>query len=354
MDVGNLEPAQRILVNRYLDWELVDARLDRYPSICRNFYDDQLRRCANEPPYYCHHLAWRLGTYRSNQSHPIFARFNDLLSHAAALPGWEHERRRLMPDCTYEQFWSVLWQLQVAGVFERDDCRVEWLKDGPDLRAEIDGAQCFVECYAFQKSFGAAQFVRELFGHLSDQIEVSHRWYLPMSLPKNKEMNQFLDELFRPCLDAEWLAEKEAEAQESWPVFLPVPEGTRNCQVYVKGPSAAYDPSRLQSAAGNPDAYLAVMIAEIINNKRRANNLAGRRPNVVMANCILGPDFQSAVSRAVRLKQDFRNPDLGGELDALVINFCGIDDVPSPTNAISWWSKSTAGHHPFLKVWPHA
>jgi len=61
------EPAQKTLVNRFLNWETVERRAARYPNIAEQFSIERLQRCSDRPPYYCHYMSWRLGTWHDER-----------------------------------------------------------------------------------------------------------------------------------------------------------------------------------------------------------------------------------------------------------------------------------------------
>ena len=142
--------AQRILVHQLVDWERIQSRRERYPAIGRAFPLKMLKKCAERPPYFCHYMSLRLSTWESES---LFQRLEQLLCCAEALPNWKHEKSLLF-SADFEDFWSLVWQLQVAEHLCKVGTNVSWTKSGPDLAAEIDNKCWYVECYTFHKSFG--------------------------------------------------------------------------------------------------------------------------------------------------------------------------------------------------------
>lgn len=67
-------------------------RLDRYPAIRSAFPEPKLKESIEKPPFYCHYMAWRLGTW-DTESH--FANLESLLQQAMELKNWECERSLL-------------------------------------------------------------------------------------------------------------------------------------------------------------------------------------------------------------------------------------------------------------------
>ena len=125
--------AQRQLVHRFINWELVERRLQRFPAIGCAFPIDRLRSREETPPYYCHYIAWRLGTW-SDES--LFARLDRLLAEAKELPHWSAEAS-LLASADFADFWSLVWQLQVVEYLRVIGTDVRWAKSGPDLSVTV-------------------------------------------------------------------------------------------------------------------------------------------------------------------------------------------------------------------------
>ena len=106
-------PSHKYFIEKLIDWGLVKSRLSKYPNISSH-YDMQLfQECSTRPPFYCHYLAWRLGTWE-NES--IFEFIDHLLGIASSLPNWKSERHLLLSQ-EYGVFWGLMWQMQVAAYF---------------------------------------------------------------------------------------------------------------------------------------------------------------------------------------------------------------------------------------------
>ena len=152
-------PAQRQLVHRFISWELVEQRLQRFPAVGRAFPIECLRSRQEDPPYYCHYMAWRLGTWSSDS---LFARLDELLSGAEQLRCWSAEAP-LLKSAEFSDFWSLVWQLQVAEYLRTMASSVQWASSGPDLSAQVESETWYVECYTYRKSFGLMLFIEEVF-----------------------------------------------------------------------------------------------------------------------------------------------------------------------------------------------
>ncbi len=119
-------------------------RLERYPAIRSAFPESTLKESSDKPPFYCHYMAWRLGTWNT-ESH--FANLESLLWQAKELQNWECEHS-LLTNGDYGTFWSLVWQMQVAARLREvgDDVRWSEPSGGPDLSVRIHDKRWFVEC----------------------------------------------------------------------------------------------------------------------------------------------------------------------------------------------------------------
>ena len=183
------KPAQREFVHRLIDWKRVRCRLQRYPAIRRAFPLTTLEQRSESPPYYCHYMSWRLGTWE-NESR--FRRLEDLLGCTEALPNWEHEKRSLVSSTDFAEFWSLVWQLQVAEHLCKVGTDVRWAESGPDLSVKVGAERWYVECYTPRKSFGLLRFIEELLRKLDSDIRISYDLCLPFQLPQNTDRDRFL------------------------------------------------------------------------------------------------------------------------------------------------------------------
>ena len=315
------EPAHKTLIDRYLDWDSVKRRLGSYRNIGKFFTFNNLQSCSNKAPFYCHYLAWRLGTWKDEK---WFEFFDFLLGNAAKLPGWS--KSRISQGCEFENFWSFLWELQVAQMFSNNKATVEWINSGPDLKVNSSVGQFYVECTIYRKSLGLEDFIAELLAHVHNQIRVRHVPFIIFSLPKDKKLEPFLDELCRPFLDEVFLEKKFKEAQEISPIMLSTPKGIENLYIFIENHNAKnFNPYQPWATTGSPEKILDIIVKEALDNKRSSNKLKLYRPNLLAVNLLLGIDFQLA--NAVRTT--IPTPDLGAEYDAIFLTACGIDDIPS-------------------------
>ncbi len=336
--------AQQLLVERFLDRDLVDKRLRKYASIRKHYGDDLFKDCSKKPPYYCHYLAWRLGTWHNER---LFEIFDELLQFAATLPNWKSEFSSFSKSCEFGEYWSLLWQLQMSQFFGSKST-VEWNHNGPDLTVIDSDGPFYVECYSYRKSYGIQEFAEELFTKLDANISVKHRWYKPFSLPQDTLTGDFLHKLFSPYLDDKYLESKKKEAVRSWPVPLSIPDSAENFTVFMEGQSSAnYDPSIYSNYTGNPDSYLGDALEKGVANKRDSNQLSANRPNVLAINYLLSGEFQTAYNRQKDLEIETPRINFGKALDAVIVAVCGIDQkfelaelsIQNEPHPISSWMK---------------
>jgi hypothetical protein len=97
-------PTQRQLVHKFIDWEVVENRLNQFPAIGRAFPIKNLRASQETPPYYCHYMAWRLGTWNDKL---FFVRLDELLASAEKIPHWSSEKN-LLTSTEFSEFWSLV------------------------------------------------------------------------------------------------------------------------------------------------------------------------------------------------------------------------------------------------------
>ena len=170
-----IEHAQRELVHRHLSWRRVKFRLGLYPAIARTIPFNTMWQHRDQPPYYCHYMAWRLGSY--NDESP-FKRLEMMLRCAESLPNWEHEIKSFVHSTDFASYWSLVWQLQVAKHLCEVGTEVAWLKNrdnpAPDFVANVGGKEWYVECYAVRKSFALYLLIEELLQRLDPELCVSY------------------------------------------------------------------------------------------------------------------------------------------------------------------------------------
>jgi hypothetical protein len=316
-------PSQRILVHRYLDWKLVEKRLQNYPHINSIFPIDGLKKCSEKPPYFCHYLAWRLGTWNDED---WFAYFDDLLSQGMKLGGWSYQR--VPQGCEFDNFWSFIWELEVAVYFinMKKAPSVIWLPSGPDMKVELEGNLFYVECTTYHKSFGIEIFIKSLLQMVDLRLSATHIPCIKFSLQKIN-LNTFLDELFNPFIDPEFLSNINIKANQRSPIIIPTPNGVENLYIIFDEPNAKeMNMNQPWTGAGDPEQFINLALKEVLEYKASQNNLKSYHPNLLAINYLLGMDFQLALTlRSTSIREVSINP----EIDALFICACGIDELPS-------------------------
>jgi hypothetical protein len=341
-------PAHKTYIERYLDWARVEEQLAHYEHIRRLYPINFLKRCSDRSPYYCHYLAWRLGTWENEQ---LFEFMDDLFATGTSLKNWD-ANNNLLRSCTFDDFWGLIWQLQIAKFFcRKEGVQVEWMKSGPDLKVELGDEMFYVECYTYRKSFGIEEFICELFLQLNEQIRIEHIPCIHFSLPNDAHrLEVFLDTLFRPYLDSAFLDAKLKQAELEYPVLLPTPNGVNNLYVYIEGNEPGnYVPGRIPNSTGDPETYLKHSIDEGLNNKRDSNRLGDHHPNLLAVNYLLDVCFQMALHHQINLGWGPPSATFSTTFDAVLLAACGIDQVPS-TDA-SHLEVRPGEDHPVLRFW---
>jgi len=322
-------PAHKCLIDKFIDWEKVEQRLYKYPNIGSQYNLKLFQECSSKPPFYCHYLALRLGTWEDDS---LFEFLDNLFSVAKSLPNWESERH-LLKSHEFGVFWGLLWQMQVANFFKKiEGMTIQWFEDksGPDLRAKYKDNDLFIECYSFSKSFIVENFINDILCLLSPNIKVGHQLFLRFSLPNSgQKLDSFLDEIFTPYLDEKFIKKKEQEAQDKYPVLLPVPKEVKNFYIYFEGSNPdKYEPGLLPMGAGDENAYINQMVHESLRNKQKSNKLSEKHPNILAINFLIGVDLQIVFNHYISVKS-FRIPSVYFKVfDCVVFEACGINQIP--------------------------
>ena len=326
MTILQHNPAQREFVHKLIDWKRIRSRCQQYPAIGRIFPVETLKEHCEKPPYYCHFMSWRLGTWEDES---LFRRLEDLLCCAEALPNWAQEKKSLVGSADFTEYWSLIWQLQVAEHLCEVGTDVRWGKSdqsgkSPDLSVKVGDEHWYVECYTLRKSFGILKFLEELLHRFDPDIHTYYNWCLPFQLPQNSDLNRFLHEVIYECCDPEKLAKVKAAAkQESPEILYKHPESSLH--VYVADDANALMPGIVPNETGEPKFYVEQVLRESVNNKKDSNALAEHRPNLLAVNCLLSNDLQLAMISPERMKSS-TPPQIGPNIDVLAVYVVGIDE----------------------------
>ena len=322
MTTSQDQPAQRRFVLRMIDWERIRFRLERYPAIERAFPLETLEAHCESSPYYCHYMAWRLGTW---QDESPFQRLEELLDCAETLPHWEHEKRSLVGSAEFGLFWSLIWQLQVAEHLCKVGTNVSWGESGPDLSLKIGDQRWFVECYTYRKSFDLLFFLEELLRKLDPAACTDYDLCLPFRLPQNSDRTEFLHEILSPFLDPALLENAKENAKRKYPVMICKHPSSSFC-VYVEGNDCgAYAPNIVPNKVGNPASYLQVALQEAVCAKQNSNELKNLHPNIVAVNYSLSADYQVAKNLPERV-QSRTLPEIEPNIDVLAASAIGMNE----------------------------
>jgi hypothetical protein len=319
------DTAQEFFVQKFLNWEKVRERLDKYPNIRSQFPEKTINSCSHNSPYYCHYMAWRLGVWEGED---FFVYFDQLLENGISIKNWSSKKSQLH-NCDFDDFWGLIWELQVADLFQKTwGTGMEWTTSGPDLKIFTEHGPFYVECYTYRKSFTLLEFIEELFTQIDYHLRVRHNLFLPVDLPKDtEEINSFLNSLFQMFLNPDFLAAKLVEAAREYPIPIKVDgySGLRNVLLCVEGDNPkAYSPMKDPFiGTGDPEQYLCIALKEALNNKRKSNQIEKNRPNLLAVNYLLSPDYQTALG--LRKINQHMLPDLGEEYDAVLFAAMGID-----------------------------
>ena len=226
--------------------------------IQQTFPMEILERYREKPPYYCHFISWRLGTWGDET---LFQRLEDLLCCAKSLPNWEDEKKSLVRSADFAEFWSLIWQLQVAEHLCEVGTDVCWGKSdqsgkSPDLSVKVGDEHWYVECYMPRKSFYLLRFLEELLQKLDSDIRISYDPCMCFELPRNSDRERFLHEVMRRFHNPKYLEKAKAAAKQEYPAILYKHPKSSLC-VYVDGDDCdAYMPGIVPNQVGDPSSML--------------------------------------------------------------------------------------------------
>jgi hypothetical protein len=314
-----MQRAQAAMVSRSLNWELVEERLKKFPKIGALFPSSRMKRYGDKPPYYCHYMAWRLGTWSTDY---FFRRMETLLDVAMGLEGWNKKNNAILWVTEYGGFWSLLWELQVASALHRSGLCVEWTAQGPDLLLTTSWGKVYVECYVLQKRFTPVEYLETLLQCAHPSLRVEHTHCVPIDIPSSGgPLDEFLDRTIRPFLNQTWIAELHRKSLTEH-VSIPV-AGVTNLRICMKG-----DPLRPAGSpfrSGDSAAYLEAVVRETLANKAKSNLPETCRPRILLANYLVSQDYQSSMHHAFYVPSAVPRIDLNGIYEGVVLCVCGID-----------------------------
>ena len=284
-------------VHELIDWDRVEERLRCYPAISRSFPQSTLKKYSDKPPYYCHYMAWRLGTWVT-ESH--FENLEMLLHRAKSLPNWENESP-LLTGGGYGDFWSLVWQLQVAEYLHARGKDVMWgaRHGGPDLSVEIDGCRWFVECYVPRKRYGLLEFVNDILPRIDSRIKTRYNPYLPLRLPVQDRIGEWLDSVVLPLCSSAYLDDMASQASERGYAVIHRCVVPYPLHIYMEGENAWEHVPPWRDVVGEPSHHVRVILYEAVANKAEKNQLAAHRPNILAVNL-----FLTDAPRAESLRSD--------------------------------------------------
>jgi hypothetical protein len=332
--------AQENLVGRFLSWERVEARREKYPSLGRCFSTQLLKKAS--PPYFCHPMAWRLGAWHDEAD---LAYLDRLFATGANTPGWLSASKSLRGSCDFAEFWSLVWELQVAEMFRSRGAPVAWMRSGPDLMVTVSEETFFVECTALRGPFAMLEFIEEVLHHIDPSFCVEWAKYLEVIVPEDNERTGFLDELLAPFVDSDWVKAQQAAARKAYAIHLPVPASAKNLYLTLETDQESSQCVPMPLRHGDPDTYLKSAVADAVKKKREENSLKASRPNLVAINLLLGNQFEQAVSFLQARGMPVPTPDFGEEFDAVLLASLGIDGRFACRKL---WCKSTT--HPARRL----
>lgn len=320
----------KYLVHKYIDWEKVEERLSKYEYINKYFPLATLthRKFTEKLPYYCHYLAWRLGTWKNEQ---LFEYFNFLLENTETINGWV-DKNKIQNGNEFGQFWSFLWELQAAEFLNSlENTDIEWKSSGPDFEINYNGKKYYLECKVLRGFFSEEEFIGELLNQINlenqnnPEIKIRHNLFINFSAPKNFKQPQFFNEIFRPFVNENFLENAIIDLKNKSPILLnrfPTCDSP-NLFIYLTNPDASEFDAKLElsiNSTGAPDIYFPLVLENFIKGKLKENNIDDYHPNVLLINYLLDPGLQVATSL-----REFTHLFVPSEFDTIFLSSTSID-----------------------------
>jgi hypothetical protein len=324
----------KALVDRALknsgDADRYRRRMTSNPTLAKlGCLPQRLTQISNqEPPWFCHGLAFRMATY-GDDSDALFGRWETLLKLPRNAEGWQNEYAHWSNVADHwakkwDKFHQFLWLLQCYEYFSLRGLNVSFPASNsegmPDLLIKRqDKEVLYAECFFYSKWWPREEYFKELLRFVDPNLSIKrthnitlHASNNPFSGESGDKFAVALDHLATELTPAK-LVESRAAAQQVSPhkiceigCFTIMLEGTGDYRPEV-------------NAHGDPAESLPVFMEEIITAKKNSNNLKGCRPNMVMANA-LGVDFQLSLARHPQIAE------LPCSIDEIWISACGIDE----------------------------
>ena len=325
-------------IHEFIDWNLIEKRVKDYPATGETFPPEFLQRYSDKAPFYIHYMSWRLGIEGYEE---VISHFEKLLGCASSMPGWENERS-LLRTAEFGDFWSLVWQLQVAEWLCKIAKDVCWSdgSGGPDLSAELNGGHWYVECYMPRKSFGLVTLIEDiLYLQNIQDVHVGYNLCRPFSLPQGNSRATFLDTILETVLDPVCLAEAREGAKEEYPVIIykgPEENAGNPLYIYLEG-NGEYIPGRVPNEPPPVKTYMEEVLKKALKAKEGKNNLLERRPNMLAVNYALDKGYQ-LTEGLTRLELEPPHVAASPEIDLLAASTVGVDKFLTT---------------PDLKIWDH-
>lgn len=326
-EVKNL--IERIVASRGCE-DRLRFRATRYDKLAKYAnLPTTLQEISNDqPPWYCHGLAFRMATYSSEDT---FARLNDLLGQAENSSGWEREYQEWNSEndhwaARWDKFFHFLWMLQCYEYFHKSECTVTFpltnIDQTPDLKIKDKDGDClYAECRVYSKWWFNEIFLDDLLRLIDENLMIRRIHNLRIRDSSNPLSNKRRCEnleLIAQNLSKENIEKAQDEAAKKSPYTIFENEGL---EIIIHG-EGEYNPD-VKNAQGDPRCSLKAYLrkGELTGDKNK--QLEKHHPNILMVNG-LGDDFQ-AIFRDGPPKtivlSDARH------IDSLWIAACGIDEL---------------------------
>lgn len=325
----------RELVHAEIDWDLVSQRLDRFPRIAELFSRRDLMSAAETAPYFCHGMAWRLGTWETED---VFSNLDYLLGAASACPGWMREASSWKRDGRFNAFWGLLWQLQVCECLLEAGFSPSWAET-PDIKCMVGGEAVFIECFSSHGASSDISFIEELVRRrLGGAGEVRRRYWLDDTVATSA-----IEGVSQALLDENRVkrATEEAERAQPVPLYRYQNGGNDVLGVLLRGPGQYL--ANTNNAHGQPHWTLQKQLDAAIEKKAR--QVRGKSPNLVAVSALVGGEVELALAmRPDRMPESTTFS--ASAVEAITVSTVSVTERLSLDRMLAWQCSSSS--HPLV------
>lgn len=311
----------------YINWEIVNENLSKYPNLNEIFSLELLQRYKDKKPFYIHPLTLWLNDQGPNTK-PATARLETLIARLKNCEGWKQKEDLFAQYQDTNKFWDTLSELEIACALQNLGFTIKLLEKGnmPDIEAKIGDDVVYIEVYNFKKFFyrifqleliiERINATNELLEKYETKIEVERNVGITSNISEKK-----VEEIVKTVIEFLKQEDEATYVLDEYPYIIYRDDG--NLQIVLASQNTAnYNPEKSLSHV-RYEGYLDQMFKEITTNKgnfKQLDNASGVKIGAI--NVLFNSDFQIALSGWDKVT----NIVLPGVTDCLVLYANSIDE----------------------------